>query len=175
VQALRNMLELVRTRLSGLSPSAKLLAGSLVVIVALGFFLIAQWSATTDLVPFAVKEASLEEARSFLSARGVSYEEKEGQILVPVDRRNELVSAFAEQASSGTGIDFDRLIALDSPFETTRQSETKKLIALQNVLANTIQGFRNVKSARVSSSFRPSLRRRLVRRAMCKRQVSTSL
>lgn len=156
MQALRNMLELVRTRLSGLSPSAKLLAGSLVVIVALGFFLIAQWSATTDLVPFAVKEASIEEARSFLSARGVSYEEKEGQILVPVDRRNELVSAFAEQAGSGSGIDFDRLIALDSPFETTRQSETKKLIALQNVLANTIQGFRNVKSARVFISPKPA-------------------
>jgi len=45
VQSLRNTLELIRSRLSGLTPTAKLLAGSLVIIVAMGLFLVAQWSA----------------------------------------------------------------------------------------------------------------------------------
>ena len=58
MQALRNTLELVRARLTGLPATAKLLAGSLLVIVALGLFLIAQWSATVTSVPFAVTAAA---------------------------------------------------------------------------------------------------------------------
>ena len=157
MQALRNTLELVRTRLAGLPASAKLLAGSLVVIVALALFLVAQWRATTTSVPLAVMPAAYDEARQFLAARGVKYEEKDGQILVPAERHGELLAQFAEQGpGSEGGIDFTRLVELDSPFETTRQSETKKLIALQNVLARTIGGFRNVKSATVLISPRPA-------------------
>jgi flagellar biosynthesis/type III secretory pathway M-ring protein FliF/YscJ len=157
VQALRNTLELVRKRLAGLPASAKLLAGSLVVIVALALFLVAQWSATTTTVPLAVMPAAYDEARQFLAARGVKYEEKDGQILVPAERHGELLAQFAEQGpGSEGGIDFTKLVELDSPFETTRQSETKKLIALQNVLARTIGGFRNVKSATVLISPRPA-------------------
>ena len=65
MQALRNTLELIRLRLTGLPAAAKLLAGSLVIIMALGLFLIAQWSATTGSVPLAVKAASYDEARQF--------------------------------------------------------------------------------------------------------------
>ena len=54
MQALRNALETIRTRLSGLPASAKLLAGSLVVILALGLFLVAQYSARSDAVAFAI-------------------------------------------------------------------------------------------------------------------------
>lgn len=150
MQALRNALELVRTRLAGLPPSAKLLAGSLVVILALGLFLVAQWSASGAGVPFAVTPTAYEDAKRFLATRGVSYEERNGQLLVPAERHAELIAQFAETSGAAeSGIDFAKLVELDSPFETTRQSETKKLIALQNVLAQTIAGFRNVKSARV--------------------------
>ncbi len=157
MQALRNALELVRTRLAGLPASAKLLAASLVVILALGLFLVAQWSANQSTVPLAVTPAAYDEAKQFLAARGVRYEERDGQILVPAERHGELLAGFAEQGGAGDGgIDFTRLVELDSPFETTRQSETKKLIALQNVLARTISGFRNVKSATVLISPRPA-------------------
>jgi flagellar biosynthesis/type III secretory pathway M-ring protein FliF/YscJ len=157
VQALRNTLELVRARLAGLPASAKLLAGSLLVIVALGLFLIAQWSATVTSVPFAVTAAAYEEAKTFLANRGVTYEETNGRLMVPAERHAELLAGFAEQGGGdGAGIDFEGMIGLDSPFDTTRQSETKKLIALQNVLARTIGGFRNVKSATVFISPKPA-------------------
>jgi flagellar M-ring protein FliF len=157
VQALRNTLELVRARLAGLPASAKLLAGSLLVIVALGLFLIAQWSATVTSVPFAVTAAAYEEAKTFLANRGVTYEEINGRLMVPAERHAELLAGFAEQGGGdGAGIDFEGMIGLDSPFDTTRQSETKKLIALQNVLARTIGGFRNVKSATVFISPKPA-------------------
>lgn len=157
MQALRNTLELVRARLAGLPASAKLLAGSLLVIVALGLFLIAQWSATVTSVPFAVTAAAYEEAKTFLANRGVTYEETNGRLMVPAERHAELLAGFAEQGGGdGAGIDFEGMIGLDSPFDTTRQSETKKLIALQNVLARTIGGFRNVKSATVFISPKPA-------------------
>ena len=157
MQALRNTLELIRTRMAGLPASAKLLAGSLLVILALGLFLVAQWSATTSSVPFAIVPTAYDDARTFLGSRGVQYEEKNGQILVPAERHAELLSQFAEQgAEGGTSINFEQAIALDSPFMTTRQSETTWRIALQNVLAQTIGGFRNVKSARVFVSPKPS-------------------
>jgi flagellar biosynthesis/type III secretory pathway M-ring protein FliF/YscJ len=157
VQALRNTLELVRARLTGLPATAKLLAGSLLVIVALGLFLIAQWSATVTSVPFAVTAAAYDEAKTFLANRGVAYEEINGRLLVPAERHAELLAGFAEQGGGeGAGIDFEGMIGLDSPFDTTRQSETKKLIALQNVLARTIGGFRNVKSATVFISPKPA-------------------
>ncbi|MFZ9914049.1 MAG: flagellar M-ring protein FliF C-terminal domain-containing protein [Phycisphaerales bacterium] len=157
MQAIRNMLELVRTRLAGLSPSAKLLAGSLVVIIALGLFLVAQWSATTSLVPLAVTPAAYDEARTFLAGRGVEYQEQNGQIMVPAERHGDLLAQFAEQGSGAeAGIDFSKLVELDSPFDTTRQSETRKLVALQNVLSRVITGFRNVKSATVLVSPKPA-------------------
>jgi len=157
VQALRRTLELVRTRLAGLTPTAKLLIGSLMVIVALGLFLVAQWSSATVSVPFAVTPTAYEQAKVFLANRGVRYEERNGRIMVPAERHGELLAGFAEQGGgSEAGIDFTRLVELDSPFETTRQSETKKLIALQNVLSRTISGFRNVKGATVFISPRPA-------------------
>ncbi len=157
MQALRNTLELVRSRLAGLSPTAKLLAGSLFVIVALGLFLVAQWSATAAGVPFAVTPAAYDEAKTFLANRGVRFEELDGRLMVPVERHAELLAGFAEQGAAGrNGIDFEGMIGLDSPFDTTRQSETKKLVALQNVLSRTIAGFRNVKSATVLISPKPA-------------------
>lgn len=157
MQALRRTLELVRSRLAGLTPTAKLLIGSLMVIVALGLFLVAQWTSTTTTMPFAVTPAAYDQAKTFLAMRGVKYEEEGGRLMVPVERHGELLAGFAEQGGgSEAGIDFTKLVELDSPFETTRQSETKKLIALQNVLARTISGFRNVKAATVFISPKPA-------------------
>lgn len=157
MQALRNSIELVRSRLSGLTPTAKLLIGSLMVILALGLFLVAQWSATVSTVPFSVTAAAYEQARTFLANRGVTFTEENGRLMVPAERHAELLAGFAEQGGgSEAGIDFERMIGLDSPFDTTRQSETKKLVALQNVLARTIGGFRNVKTATVFISPKPA-------------------
>ena len=157
MQALRNTLELVRSRLTSLSPTAKLLAGSLMVIIALGLFLVAQWSAAVSNVPFSVTPAAYEQAKTFLANRGVVFAEENGRLMVPAERHAELLAGFAEQGGgSQAGIDFEGMISLDSPFETTRQSETKKLIALQNVLARTIGGFRNVKNATVFISPKPA-------------------
>jgi flagellar M-ring protein FliF len=147
VQAIRNTLELVRTRMAGLPASAKLLAFSLVVIVALGLFLVAQWSAKTDSVPFAVVPTAYEEARQFLATRGVAYEEKNGKLMVPVENHADLLSGFAQQGGGGE-IDWNELVPAD-PFATEGERKQRLLLVTQSVLGKVIAGFRNVKSATV--------------------------
>jgi len=154
VQTLRNMLELVRARLTGLPASAKLLAGSLVVILALGLFLVAQWSAKTSSVPFAVNATAFEEARKYLATRNVAFEEKNGQILVPAESHAELIAGFAE-TGAGAEVDWGKLMPSD-PFATEGERKTRHLLALQTVLAHTISGFRNVKAATVLISPKPT-------------------
>jgi flagellar biosynthesis/type III secretory pathway M-ring protein FliF/YscJ len=147
VQALRNALETIRTRLSGLPASAKLLAGSLVVILALGLFLVAQYSARSDAVAFAITPAAYDDARTFLANRGVQYEEKDGQLLVPVDRHAGLLADFA-QSGGAAELNIGDLVPSD-PFAPESERGRRHLFAVQTVLSKVIGGFRNVKSATV--------------------------
>ncbi|MGA1224096.1 MAG: flagellar M-ring protein FliF C-terminal domain-containing protein [Phycisphaerales bacterium] len=147
MQGLRDALEFIRTRMSGLSASAKLLAGSLVVILALGLFLVAQWSATTDAVPFAVQPTAYEDARQFLATRGVEYAEENGQLLVPADRHAGLLADFA-QSGGAADLNIGDLVPSD-PFAPESERGRRHLFAVQTVLSKVIGGFRNVKSATV--------------------------
>ena len=158
LQAIRNILESIRTKLSGLTPTSKLLAGSLVVIIGLTLFLVAQYSSTRSMVAFEVLPTGRDEAKRFLSDRGVNYEETGGQILVPVEQHATLVSGFTEAHGGASDLlDFNKLFESDNPFETGRRSEDKKHFALQNVLGRTISGFKGVKSATVVISQKPPL------------------
>ncbi len=147
MQALSSILELARTRLAGLPPSAKLLAGSLTVIVALALFLVAQWSARTDTIPFAVMPTAYDEARQFLATRGVEYEEKNGKLMVPVNAHSDLVAGFMQQGGGGE-IDWDKLVPSD-PFAPESERRQRYMLAVQTVLSKAIASFANVKSATV--------------------------
>lgn len=154
MQALRNALELIRTRMSGLPASAKLLAGSLVIILALGLFLVAQWSARSDSIAFAVTPTAYEDARAFLVNRSVDFEEKNGKLMVPVSDHANLLASFVEQGG-GAEIAWDQLVPSD-PFATEGERKQRYLLAVQTVLSKVIGGFRNVKGAMVIISPKPS-------------------
>lgn len=53
------------------------------------------------------------------------------------------------EAPAPKATDFESLVAGDSPFETSRQGEQKRLVALQNTLATAIAGFDGVERASV--------------------------
>jgi hypothetical protein len=52
--------------------------------------------------------------------------------------------------------DFESLVGAESPFETSRQGEQKRLVALQNTLAAAIAGFEGVERATVFIAPRPT-------------------
>ncbi|RLS96133.1 MAG: hypothetical protein DWI11_01225 [Planctomycetota bacterium] len=158
LQAIRNIIDFIRTKLSGLTSASKLLVGALVVIIAMTFFLVAQYSSTKSMVVFEVLPTGRDEAKRFLGERAVVYEETGGQILVPVEQHAALVSGFTEAHGGASDLlDFNKLFESDNPFETGRRSEDKKHFALQNVLSRTITGFKGVKSATVVISQKPAL------------------
>ena len=147
MQAIRNILELARTRLAGLPASAKLLAGSLAIILALGLFLVAQWSARSESVAFAIVPTAYDDARQFLATRGVTYEEQNGKLLVPVSDHADLLAGFMQQGGGGE-VDWDKLVPAD-PFATESERRQRYMLAVQTVLSKAIGGFHNVKSAMV--------------------------
>lgn len=156
MQWLREQLDTIGRRLGTLDSTAKLLVGSLVVILALGLFLVAQYSGTRDYIPLAVTSAAKSDAERFLSERGIDFMIEGERIMVPTERHGSIISQMSEQGIGGSeAIDFNALIAQDNPFETLRQSEQKKLVALQNVLARTIAGFKGVRNATVFIAPRP--------------------
>ncbi|MSR40430.1 MAG: hypothetical protein EXS10_00790 [Phycisphaerales bacterium] len=158
MQSIRTILDSIRTKLSGLTPASKLLAGALVVIVAMTLFLVAQYSSTRSMVVFEVLVTGREEAKRFLGERSIEYEENAGQILVPVEQHAALVSGFAEAHGGAAELfDFSKLFESDNPFETGKRSEDKKHFALQNELGRMISGFKGVKSATVVISQKPAL------------------
>ena len=154
MQAIRNTLELVRTRMAGLPASAKLLAGSLVVILALGLFLVAQWSGKTESVAFAITPTAYDEARQFLVTRNVSFEEQGGKLMVPSSDHADLLASFVAQGG-GSEVAWDQLVPSD-PFATESERKQRYMLAVQTVLSKVIGGFKNVKSAMVIISPKPS-------------------
>jgi flagellar biosynthesis/type III secretory pathway M-ring protein FliF/YscJ len=154
----RQQLETVLRRVGGLDTTAKLLVGSLLVVLLMGLFLVAQYAGRPDLIPLAITASAQEEVKRFLSERRIDHEiDSSGRVMVPSTAHASIISQLSEQGvGGGSGIDFDALVAMDNPFETMRQTEQKKLIALQNVLARTIRGFHGVASATVMIAPRPA-------------------
>ncbi len=155
MQALRQQFEIIKARIADLDSTAKLLVGSLLIVLAMGLFLVAQYAGTRDLVPLAVTPAAKADVLKYLAARGIQFEEKGEQVLVPPEQRPAIISQLSEEGIGGSNaIDFNAIIALETPFDTARQAEQRKQTALQNELARTISGYRGVKSARVIISTR---------------------
>ena len=156
MQWLREQLELVQRRMGGLDSTARLLVGALLVVLVLTLFLVAQYSGKADMVALAVTPTAQEDAKRFLADRGYPFTIDSGKVMVPAERHGTIISQMSEQGlGGGEAIDFNALIALDNPFETLRQTEQKKLVALQNVLSRTIGGFKGVKAATVFVAPRP--------------------
>lgn len=158
MQSLREQIETIKQRVRSLDTTAKLLMGSLLVVLGMALFLVMQYAGTQDLVPLTVTASAKAEVLKYLADRGIPHEAKGDQILVPPEQQLSIISQVGEQGIGGSGaIDFNALISLETPFDTARQSESRRQTALQNVLSRTISGFRGVKSATVVLSSRPGV------------------
>jgi flagellar M-ring protein FliF len=156
VQSLRDQFETIKLRLQSLDTTAKLLAGSLLVVMGMALFLVMQYAGTQDLVPLTINASAKTEVLKYLAERGIAHEQQGDRIMVPPEQQSAILSQVGEQGVGGSGaIDFNALIALETPFDTARQSEQRRQTALQNVLSKTIRGFRGVKDATVLISSRP--------------------
>ena len=155
VPSVKVAIEGLRTRLAALSPSSRLLLGSLAVILAMALFLVAQYAGRgpgtpSRLVPLAVSTEATPGARSWLSEHGVEHELKDGQIMVEPEARERVLAALSEQGVGGARlIDFNTLLEEESPFHTQEQSRFLRMAATMGVLERMIGQYKGVRSAKV--------------------------
>lgn len=154
MQALQNTIQQVRQQLKNLSPTAKMLIGSLMVIVTMTLFLVAQYSSRSSLEPLGLSINLSPEARaravSHIQNRGISYQESGGEILVPAERRYDILAQLTEgDVITPDQINFDSLIEQDSPFLSKSQNDRRWLVATMNVLSRTISNMGGIQSATV--------------------------
>ena len=150
--SLQRTLRAISDQLGGMPATARLLIGSLVVILALSLFLVAQLAGRPTLVPLPVNLAP--EARtavlSYLETAGIRHQEREGRLLVPADQKYTVLAQLADrEVITGEQINFDSLIEQDSPFLTRDQHRKRWLVAKMNVLALMISRFRGIERATV--------------------------
>ncbi|MCA9296632.1 MAG: hypothetical protein KC983_08940, partial [Phycisphaerales bacterium] len=132
--------------------NARLLLGALFVILAMSLVLVAQYAGTADLVPLAVNLDT--EARvnviNFLNSRQIRYEEKAGDLMVPIEQRYLVLGELQSgEMISGDQIDFDKLVQQDSPFMSRWQNQKRWLVAKMNVVSRIISNMQGIRRATV--------------------------
>ena len=148
MQALTRLIETIRLQLRGLTLNAKLLIGSLMVILVMSLFLVSLYAGSRTMaalnLPTDFSVENKAQAISFLKSRDIPFEEKAGDILVPTDQRTIVLAQLVDyQLLTTDQINFEKLIRDDSPFLSRQQNDRRYLIAKNNELEAMIRTFRN--------------------------------
>ena len=152
MQALQRTFGAIAGQLGSLPGTAKLLIGSLMVILVMSLLLVAQFAGRPSMVALPVElDAEVRAAAlSYLERTGIPHEERDGRLMVPADQKYTVLAQLTDhEVITGEQINFDSLIAQDSPFLTRDQNEKRWLIAKMNVLSAMISRFNGIKRATV--------------------------
>jgi len=151
---LRRVLEQIRTQLSSLTVSQRLLISSLVVIVLMALFVVTQYAGArpmVELMPGVAPDAQVR-AAGYLRNQGFEYTEStSGAILVPAEMRHVALAQLGQQGllPSDTSLMFDTVLDKQSWTMTSAQHQQIFLIAKQNELARVIANMQGIREARV--------------------------
>jgi flagellar biosynthesis/type III secretory pathway M-ring protein FliF/YscJ len=154
MQSLQRTLQSIGVQLRGLPPTAKLLIGSLMIILVMSLFLVSLYAGRQEMEPLGlrrdVSSAIKAEAINYLQARDIPYQERGDDVLVPSDRKIAVLAQLTEnKLIDGDQINFESLVADESPFRTRDQSRQRYLIAKMNVLGGMISQMSGIERARV--------------------------
>ncbi len=153
MQALQRVIDNIVAQMKGLPPTARLLIGSLMVVVVLSLFLVAQLTGQPSMMPLPVTladEGARARAIAYLDSAGIPHEQRGSELFVPSEQRYGIVAKLLDtDVMDPDQINFDKLIEQDSPFLTRQQHDRRWLIAKMNVLGKMISRLRGIKQATV--------------------------
>lgn len=154
MQALNRLIETIRLQLRGLTLNAKMLIGSLMVILVMSLFLVSLYAGRRSMAPLNLPSDLGPEIKAqavnFLKTREIPYQERGGDIFVPSDQRTIVLAQLVDyQLLTADQVNFEKLIADDSPFRSRAQNDQRYLIAKMNELSTMIRQFRGIYSAKV--------------------------
>ncbi len=152
MQAVQKRIQPIIGHVRELPVTAKLLIGSLMVILLLVLFLVAQYAgqSTLEVLPIPPTGEARTRVISYLQTKGVAHEQRGTQILIPADQRYAVLAQLTDdQVITADEIDFDSLIEQDSPFLSRDQNRKRWLVAKMNVLARMINNMSGIERATV--------------------------
>lgn len=155
MDALKQQLLRIQQQLAGLSASQKMLTGSLVVIMIMTMFYWAKYAGNSEFTPLLDQSMSAEDTsriKSALSAKGISYEVTGDRIMVPADKKFELIAdlGYAELLPRDMADGFeDIIVKYDNPFASQSKNDQLWNHAKEKTLGGIISRWPGVKSATV--------------------------
>ena len=153
MQALQRIIDNIVAQLKKLPATARLLIGSLMVVLVLSLFLVAQLTGQPSMMPLPVNldnEGARARAISYLDSAAIPHEQRGSELLVPTEQRYAIVAKLLDaDVMSPDQINFEKLIEQDSPFLTRQQHDRRWLIAKMNVLSMMISRMRGIERATV--------------------------
>jgi flagellar biosynthesis/type III secretory pathway M-ring protein FliF/YscJ len=154
MQALQKSLESIVAQLKGLSPTARLLIGAMMVILVLSLLLVAMLAGRPNLVPLALPASLPDEAKAravtYLQSASIPYEERSGRLHVPADRQYAILANLPESQVVGLDqIDFNTLMEQESPFLSRAQSEKRWLGMKMRMLSQMLSKMTGIRSAEI--------------------------
>ncbi len=157
---LRRVLAGIGGMLGKLTPSQRLLIGSLAVVMLMSLFLVSQYAGAPEMVPVLSGGTSEDQQRvaNYLETQGIEYKTQSGRILVPVERQYAVLAQL--QRASALPADKRLLFASlqDSQdwMRSRSQLDQRYTIALCNELAQVVRNFPGVTDASVFISSPPA-------------------
>lgn len=154
MQSLQRTLQIIAGQLKGLSPSAKMLLGSIMIILIMSLFLVSLYAGRHDMVPLGLGASVSADARAqtvaYLKSNRIPYEISGSDILLPADHKYAVWAHLTEtQVVGADQINFDRLLADENPLRTSQQNKQRYMVAKMNVLSGMISQMTGIARATV--------------------------
>ncbi len=152
---IKQRIDVLTDRLSSLSVSSRLLVGTLMIIMVMGLFLIAQYAGDSDLAPLRVRTVALEPTKNWLDTEGIDYDTDDaGRIMVARnDRQLIQVRLATESTVPPSELDWDAMMKdevggtiWDSP-EVQKQRERRFTMTYLKVMLSNLTFLRDAQVA----------------------------
>ena len=144
----------VQEQLSGLSASQKMLSGALLVIMLMTLYWWTLFAGKAEMAPVLDQGLSANDIAGItvrLRGLGIQYEVNGDRILIPIDRRDEVLAdlAYAQALPRDTDSAFNQQLAKSNPFQTSVITNVMINEAKQMTLSSILRRFPRVADARV--------------------------
>ncbi|HWB19050.1 MAG TPA: hypothetical protein VG711_02030 [Phycisphaerales bacterium] len=151
---LQQMMQTIGAQLKGLSATSRMLIGSLLIIVLMGLFLVSLYAGKQTMSPLGLTSSVSADARNAvkgeLQSRGINFEDKGGDLYVPIEQKYAVLATLSERSLLAPDqINFEKLVADDSPFRSRDQNKQRYLVAKMHVLEGMISSMSGIDRATV--------------------------
>jgi flagellar M-ring protein FliF len=147
-------LDRLQQQLAGLSASQKMLTFTLVAIMVMTLLWWGRYAGQNEMAPVleqALSHDDISRMTARIQSRGIPYRVVGDRVLVPVDRRFEVIAelGYAQLLPRDTKTGFDEIVRQMSPWDSTTRSTAMLNNAREQYLAEIIRRFPGVANAMV--------------------------